>query len=135
MSDRQAKFVREYLVDGNGTRAAVAAGYGRAGARVAAHRLTHSNAVRAAIAERQGVDARRLQIDRQAVIQALLDAFSVGREQRNPAAMIAAMKEVGRMLGMYSAVEHKVQVSHCGRDEAARFEAMTDAELQVIIDS
>ena len=135
LSDRQARFVDEYLVDSNGTRAAVAAGYGRNGARVAAHRLTNSNTVRAAIAARQGVEAKRLQIDRHGVIQALLEASNLARDQRNPAAMVAAAREIGRMLGFYSATEHRVVVEQSAtRSERRRYESMTDAELQARID-
>ena len=135
LTAKQQRFVEEYLVDFNGARAAVAAGYGRSGAKVAAHRLTNSNPVRAAIAARQGVDAQRLQIDRHGVIQALLEAFALAREQRNPAAMVAATREVARALGLYPGTEHKVRVAvgPDARDEAARFEAMTDAELMAVV--
>jgi hypothetical protein len=44
LTAKQQRFIAEYLVDGNGARAAIAAGYGRAGARVRAHRLTRDNA-------------------------------------------------------------------------------------------
>jgi len=39
LNAKQAKFIQEHLVDGNGTHAAIAAGCGRAGAHVTATRL------------------------------------------------------------------------------------------------
>lgn len=49
LTAKQARFIDEYLVDGNGTAAAVRAGYGRAGARVAAHRALRNDNVSAPI--------------------------------------------------------------------------------------
>jgi phage terminase small subunit len=36
LTQKQQRFVAEYMVDGNGSRAAIAAGYGHAGARIRA---------------------------------------------------------------------------------------------------
>lgn len=57
LSAKQSKFVSEYLVDGNGTRSAVAAGYGRAGARTTASRTLASVHVQRALQARQSADA------------------------------------------------------------------------------
>ena len=73
LTAKQQRFIAEYLVDGNGARAALAAGYGPAGAKVTAHRLTHANqAVEAEIRARQAHDRDRLAIDRTAVILSLI---------------------------------------------------------------
>jgi phage terminase small subunit len=130
LTAKQSKFVAEYLVDGNGARAAVAAGYGRAGAKVTAHRLTHANrAVQAQIQARQAQDSQRLQIERQDVIAGLLGAIEQARAQANPGAMIAGWREVGRMLGFYEPQRHQVEVSAAAEAEMVRYERMTDAEL------
>lgn len=57
MTAKQARFIDEYLVDANGTQAAIRAGYGAAGARVAAHRLLTNVAISSAIEARQSADA------------------------------------------------------------------------------
>ncbi len=64
LTERQEVFCREYLLDPNATRAAIAAGYSPRGARVQAHRmLTNANIIdrimenRRAIAERHCADA------------------------------------------------------------------------------
>jgi phage terminase small subunit len=64
LTKKQAIFVREYLTDFNGTRAAIAAGYSKKGAEVAASRLLRDVKVAAAIdgetserCERLGVKA------------------------------------------------------------------------------
>lgn len=134
MTDRQAKFVREYLVDCKGGAAAVRAGYSRAGCRVTAHKLlTEHNAVKAAISASRALDSQRLEIDRLGAIQAFLEAFTVAREQGNPAAMIGAMREVGRMLGFYAPARRQVEMAV--RDGQGPIELMTDAELVAAIEA
>ena len=60
LTERQTRFVREYLVDGNATRSAIAAGYARAGAAVTGCRALMIPKIRAAIAARQAEDVSRL---------------------------------------------------------------------------
>ena len=99
MTAKQARFVDEYLVDANGTQAAIRAGYGAAGARVAAHRLLTNVAISSAIEARQRVDATRLSVDRNRVLTGLLEAVEMAREQRNPAGMVAGLWEIGKLMG------------------------------------
>ena len=130
LTQKQAKFVAEYLVDGAGKRAALAAGYGPVGAAVTAHRLIHANrAVQAEIQARQALDSHRLQIDRETAIQGLLEAIAEAREQGNPAAMIQGWKAIAGMLGLM--VPQRVQVE--ARVGANGFERMSDAELLAIV--
>ena len=135
LTPKQARFVDEYLVDGNGARAAIAAGYGLAGARVRAHRLTKDNvAVRAEIRERQGAETQRLQIQRRDVLAGLLEAFAMAKEKREPAVMINAAREVGRMLGFYEPIRSAVAISAgAGDKDRLRMESMSDAELMAVI--
>ena len=51
LNDRQARFVREYLVDFNATQAAIRAGYEPNGAGQSAFKLLKNNQVKAALAE------------------------------------------------------------------------------------
>lgn len=129
LTAKQQRFVDEYLVDGNGTRAAVAAGYGRAGASVAAHRLLRNPNTRAVVEARQGIDSKRLQIDRQDVIAGLQEAFEMAREKREPAAMVIACRQLSRMLGFAAPQRHQVEVLATADAEMGRYERMTDSEL------
>ena len=128
MTAKQARFVDEYLVDANGTQAAIRAGYGAAGARVAAHRLLTNVAISSAIEARQRVDATRLSVDRNRVLTGLLEAVEMAREQRNPAGMVAGLREIGKLMGFYTD-RVKVNVDVTGQQERRRMEAMSDAEL------
>jgi phage terminase small subunit len=134
LTPKQARFVDEFGLDHNGTRAAIAAGYGAAGAAVAAHRLLRNDKVRAEIAARQGVDARRLQIGREQALEGLLQGVQMAKSQGDAAGVIAGWRQVGLLLGLYApdrrqvAVEGAVEV----QAEKRRLEAMSDAELEAM---
>lgn len=134
LTAKQSKFVSEYLVDGNGTRAAVAAGYGRAGARVTACRTLANPNVRAVVGARQSQDARRLEISRQDAIKGLLEAVDLAREQANPAAMISGWKTIGQMLGFMEPKRLQVEVAAMPDNDLMRaLHTMSDAELSALI--
>lgn len=133
LSDRQARFVDEYLLDANGTQAAIRAGYGAAGARVTAHRLLTNAAISSAIAARQQADATVLRVQRQDVIKGLLEAVYMAREQRNPAGMVAGLREIGKLMGLYAPERVKVAVDADQAAELRRLEGMTDGELLALM--
>lgn len=122
-------------MDMNATQASIRAGYSVHSARaIGAENLTKP-AVRAALAVRQGVDASRLQIERQDVIQGLLEAVSSAREQANPAAMIAGWKTIGQMLGYFEPKRLAIDVAAVANAEGGRYERMTDAELLELVNT
>jgi hypothetical protein len=129
LTSKQAKFVAEYLVDNNGSRAAREAGYGVSGASVASVRLLANARVQKALQARQSADATRLSIQREDAIQGLLGAIQLARAQGNPAAMIAGWKTLGSMLGFFEPKRLQVEVSAAQDAEMGRYERMTDAEL------
>lgn len=133
LTAKQARFIDEYLVDANGTQAAIRAGYGAAGARVAAHRLLTNVAISSAIEARQKADATRLWIDRENVLAGLLGAVEMAREQRNPAGMIAGLREIAKLQGYYAPTAAKIKVDVASAAERGHFEAFTDAELTELI--
>ncbi len=57
---KQQRFVEEYLVDGNGTRAAIAAGYAKSGARTEAARLLANAHIAQFLAEKRAEQGERL---------------------------------------------------------------------------
>lgn len=134
LTAKQARFVQEYLVDGNGTRAAVTAGYGVAGARVAACRALANDNVQKALQARQSADATRLSMKREDVLAGLLEAFALAREQGNPAAMIAGCREIGKMLGFYQPAQINVDLGG-GSQTESRLSRMTDGELLAVIEA
>jgi phage terminase small subunit len=71
MTPKQAIFVAEYLIDGNATRAATAAGFAAASAHVTGARLLKNTKVAAAIAEGHARRAEKLEITAERVLQEL----------------------------------------------------------------
>mgnify|MGYP003593905267 CR=1 FL=1 len=133
ITPRQAKFVDEYLVDGNGTQAATRAGYGAAGARVAAYRLLTNVAISSAIEAHQRADATRLSIERETVLAQLLEAVEMARTQMNPAGMVAGLREIGKLMGFYAPERVKVAVDAGQAAELRRLERMSDEELVALM--
>ena len=82
LTPRQARFVDEYLVDLNGTQAAIRAGYARSGARTEAARALANPNIRTIIQEKQAETALRLEVTRETVILGLLEAVELAREHR-----------------------------------------------------
>jgi len=71
LTAKQAMFVKEYLVDLNATRAAIAAGYSEKSAEVTGSRMLTNAKVRAEIDKQIGDRKRRLSISADAVLQEL----------------------------------------------------------------
>jgi hypothetical protein len=136
LNAKQRRFIEEYLVDSNGARAAITAGYGRAGAAVAAHRLLSNANVQTVLQARQAADAARLQISRERVVAGLLEAVERGRAQQQPMAMVAALREIGRLMGFYAPDQHRVQLAALRNERAAQvMSSLSDQDLLAMIDS
>jgi phage terminase small subunit len=130
LSARQQRFVNEYLVDGNGTQAAIRAGYGRAGSHVAAARLLKNDKVITAVRTGQRELGDRLAISRERVLEGLLQAVEIARVQQDPGSMIRAWSEIGRMCGCYAFErEVKVGVHVAARRLLGQLEVLSDTEL------
>lgn len=133
LTTKQTRFIDEYLVDANGTQAAIRAGYGAAGARVAAYRLLTNVAISSAIEARQRVDATRLSVDRNRVLTGLLEAVEMAREQRNPAGMIAGLREIGKLMGLHAPERVKMAMDDGQTADLRRLEGMSDEGLVALM--
>lgn len=133
LTARQARFVDEYLVDANATQAAIRAGAALSGAHVWASRTLRNPKVSAVLKKRQEADSERLRVSREQVISMLLSSFELAKERGEPAAMVSASRELGRMLGYYEPVKTNVDLSVRLDGHLPRLEAMSDAELEALI--
>lgn len=136
MSPKQARFVQEYAVDGNGAGAAVRAGYAPRSAKVTACRLLTQANVREALAMSQQASAERLKLDRQRVLAGLMEAVETARAQADAHALIRGWSEIGRMCGFYAPERKAVTVSTgASARMRAEIEALSDAELLALAES
>jgi phage terminase small subunit len=134
MTPRQLAFATQYALDHNGTAAAVRAGYAEVGAHVTASRLLRKPNVAAVVAIHEADAAERLGLTREKVLEGLRDALEMARQQNNPVAMVAALREASKISGYYSPERAKVEISVDGERLQAQIAAMSDAELLALAD-
>jgi len=131
LTPKQARFVEEYLLDGNGAQAALRAGYGPCGAKVAACRLLTRPNVKAAIDAGRHAYSERLEITRADIVAKLLEAFEMAKMMSLPLGMVRASAELARLLGLLAPVE--IEVGARGEVPVNHFERYSDADLAQII--
>jgi antitoxin component of RelBE/YafQ-DinJ toxin-antitoxin module len=85
--------------------------------------------VAAAIKKRQEAVSERLGVTQQRVVEMLLESFQLAKQQAEPAAMVAAAREVGRLLGHYEPKKVRLAVDVAAEAERGRLGALSDAEL------
>ena len=78
LTTKQTRFVSEYLVDGNGSAAAVRAGYSTKAVRAIATENLTKPAIQNALQARQSADATRVSIQRDDVLKGLQEAVNQG---------------------------------------------------------
>ena len=133
LTAKQQRFVDEYSVDRNASRAARAAGYSPTSAKVTACRLLTKANVLAAVTEREISARQTLNVTREGVLVALQEAVELSKAQHNPMAMIAGWREIAKICGYYAPERHQVALSADAAGEWARIEAMSDEELLQIM--
>ena len=133
LSEKQLRWVDEYLVDLNATAAAKRALYSVRCARSIGAENLSKPAIQAALRERQATLARDLQITQQGVIRGLLDGIEIAREQRNPGAMISALGVIAKMFGYVSAQAVQVKANANELAMLERLDRMSDEDLGRVI--
>ena len=133
LTPRQEQFVENYILCGNATEAARRAGYGERGAGVTETRLLKNANVLAAIDVLRAANAERFALSREAVIEELLAAIAVAKDQSNPQVVIAGWREIAKMCGFYEPEKRRVEAPESGSRAYARLSALSDEELLAMI--
>lgn len=134
LTPRQELFISEYLIDGNGARAARSAGYSEKTARQIATENLSKPYIQVVIAEKQQETAVKLELRKEHVLLAHMEAINLARAQWQPMAMISGLREIGKLMGFYSPeVTQDTMGPTNGASLKARYERMTDAQLEAII--
>jgi len=95
LTDKQRRFVEEYLVDCNATQAAIRAGYSKNGAEVAGHRLLSNVNVRAAIDANRKATSEKLEITKERVLGELAKiGFSDIRKMFSPGGNLLPIQDL-----------------------------------------
>jgi len=133
MTPKQSRFIAEFVVDGNATAAARRAGYRARGAHVAGFRLLRNVYVAEAIQASQRQAAARLELNRQRVLDGLMEAVETARQQGDPGAMIRAWAEIGRLMGYYQPEVRRVEVMARTGRTISQLEALPDEQLLTMV--
>jgi hypothetical protein len=133
LTDKQGRFVDEYMIDMNGAAAAERAGYSKKTSRAIACELLTKPDIQAALQARGAALACRLEITREGVVRGLLDAFEMARADRQPGVMVSSMAAVAKLLGFYAVETRRVELSTGQGAVQAHFSTMNDAQLLALI--
>jgi phage terminase small subunit len=133
LSDRRAAFAEAYARHHNASQAAREAGYAQGCASVTGTRLLANASVLERVRELEAQTAVDMGISRQRMLLGLQEAVAMARVKRDPGAMIAAWREIGKACGFFAPEMKRVSVSAAGEGVQARIEAMSDTELMALL--
>ena len=105
LSSKRRRFVNEYLIDYNGTQAAIRAGYSKSGASVTGCRLLSNGKISAAVEAGKLALAKRSEVTQEYVINVIKDTIEKCRgddEHSNPAAVLKGTELLGKHLGLFT---------------------------------
>ena len=128
------RFADEYLLDFNGTAAAIRAGYSQNSSRQIAAENLSKPAVQALIKQRQDDDANTLQLTRQRALETLLEGVSMAKQMNNPSAMIQGMSQVAKMLGFTAPAERKIKTGRSHTDFKNSLKVLSEHDLLAMLD-
>lgn len=137
LSPKQERFAAAYAQHHNASQACREAGYSAHGrsASVTGTRLLADVCVLSRIQALEAASAQELGVTRQRFLYELLEAATLAREKRDPAAMVTAWREIGKACGFYQPERIKVDVNMAGSLEMGLLNQLSDAELLGIIES
>lgn len=93
------------------------------------YRLDKMPNVQRLIQQEQALYAEAAQMDRKKVIDMQLEAYEMAKTMAEPATMVSAAREIGKICGLYEPKKVEVSVNGSVHHEIHRFEAMSDDEL------
>jgi len=102
LTNKQRIFVDEYLLDFNGTRAAIKAGYSKRSADVIASENLGKPNIEAVIMAELAKSAKRNEVTRDSLTNELWKALDIAREQKQVSAMNSIIMSIAKLQGLYN---------------------------------
>jgi hypothetical protein len=135
LTERQRLFCEHYVGTGGHCAALAArlAGYAHGCSHVTGCQLLKKPKIAATVKWLEEAVAREIGVTRQRFLFELQEAAALAKEKRDPAALIAAWREIGKASGFYSPEVKKVDLNLPGQVAMVRMNALSDAELLRII--
>lgn len=132
LTDMQKLFVK-YLVEGDNVAGAMQrAGYNEQYSY--GYRMLKMPNILKAKREYEALYAEASQMTKKKVMDMLIDAYDMAKSASDPATMVSAAREVGRMCGYYEPTRVKLDISVTGQ-AMDRLNRLTDEELLKMIES
>lgn len=131
LTDQQRAFVRLWASGESITTASIKAGYND-GASIAYRMSKMPNILKLYDREKQLYEEAS-QMSRKKVMDMLVESFDMAKLMAEPASMVSAAREIGKMCGYYEPTRHKIDLGVAGNTLVDKMNRMTDAELLKII--
>ena len=109
LTPKQLRFVEEYMIDLNAKQAAIRSGYSPRSAEFQGSKLLADSKVSQVIKKRQEEFSKKKEITLEGLIEDLVYIKDKNKDAFPPAA-INAIKEIGKMLGLYAAEKQDITV-------------------------
>jgi len=131
LTDKAKQFVKFWAQGESIATASARAGYGDGASY--AYRIVHIPAVIALYEEEKRLYAEAAQMDRKKVMDMHLEAYEMAKLMAEPATMVSAAREIGKMCGFYEPVQKKLDITINGKTLAKRLDAMSDEDLMNMV--
>lgn len=127
LTPKQAAFVREYLVDRNGTQAAIRAGYSKKTANITASKLLTKANIKDAVDKGEEKHAERCAVTIETITQELESDRQLARDLSQPSAAITASMGIAKLHGL---VIDKAENKNTNTNAEASDKIMTPQEWE-----
>ena len=120
LTTKQQRFIEEYVVDFNATKAAINAGYSQKTARSISCELLTKPDIRSAIKQQLEQLSADSYVSREVILTGLLkEAMGTG-ENSSPTSRVSAWSQLGKLSGLYTDTAPQTTVDDIIRDITAR---------------
>jgi phage terminase small subunit len=120
LTDKQLRFVLEYMIDNNGTQAAIRAGYSPNTAESQACRLLRNAKVRAEVEKRKQRVAESLEIDLKWLIREAAEVYKAAKDDAAYGPAFVGIKELSILTGNRIEKQETTVISHEDRLASVR---------------
>ena len=107
LTDKQKKFCDEYLVDSNGTQAAIRAGYSEKTAQEIGSQNLSKLIIKEYIESKQKKTSEKLEITKEQIVQMVFDIAKGKGERTND--RLKAFEIINKMLGLNETEKHEIK--------------------------
>lgn len=132
LTEMQRAFVKNWAAGDSLMAAAKRAGYDDKSLTYA-YRLAKQPNVLKLYEEEKRLYEEAAQMSRKKVMDMLVEAYDMAKLMAEPASMVSAAREIGKMCGYYEPVAKKVDITVNGKALTKRLDAMSDEDLAKMI--